>query len=637
MALPVASPMGLAPRPSVAMQLKPLPPQQQPPRIIPKVPRPNFLLMVADDMDVSDVGMLRSDKGTAHPGAQSYTPNLDAIGRKGVALPNAHAASPLCAPSRFSILTGLRPQCAQTTTALRSAAATATDGNAAAIPPIVDGDTAPRASRHPTLATRLSSLGYYTGLVGLWHLGTPTPVTRKRERARVEDTPPDKFAVAGGGKIRQTVKSEYAALQEHVKRIGGFDEAERLYAGPLDRENSDVVLPRKMKVHNVEWVADGAAKFIQVRGANATRQPFFLFVGWSLPHGPDAERSMREGHLQHTPQGMWGLSTAQSDTHKATRAEVRKRAALTSSTDPDAAAGSRQGRSDYRLALSWLDRGIGTVMWALNRRGAVHNTLTVFTSDHGSTDKGHCYSRSLQVPLLMQWPDLISPMGAVAVPPASLLDVAATFLHAATDATNASLFAPTPARAARVIAGVIIPRMPPLPSLEGLTPPPLHGTSMLPALPTVRPIYRRAPLVPGGAHAGATGVASSVSKALPDYQVDRKLICEAGHSRSLSTSRWRYVYSPQYAVESRKPKGDDGLGYVAARHPAVRSVEQLYDLREDPGEQRELIEAYSLLVSKNGKPQPPLGVKGSEAAEALHSFRKAMQSDLLDIAKGCGV
>ena len=194
--------------------------------------------------------------------------------------------------------------------------------------------------------------------------------------------------------------------------------------------------------------------------------------------------------------GNVGPSTAQSDTHKATRAEVRKRAALTSSTDPDAAAGSRQGRSDYRLALSWLDRGIGTVMWALNRRGAVHNTLTVFTSDHGSTDKGHCYSRSLQVPLLMQWPDLISPMGAVAVPPASLLDVAATFLHAATDATNASLFAPTPARSARVIAGVILPRMPPLPSLEGLTPPPLHGTSMLPALPTVRPIYRRAPLVP---------------------------------------------------------------------------------------------------------------------------------------------
>ena len=40
--------------------------------------------------------------------------------------------------------------------------------------------------------------------------------------------------------------TEYAALQEHVKKVGGFDWAERLYASPLDSDG--VVLPNTMKV-----------------------------------------------------------------------------------------------------------------------------------------------------------------------------------------------------------------------------------------------------------------------------------------------------------------------------------------------------------------------------------------------------
>jgi len=37
-------------------------------------------------------------------------------------------------------------------------------------------------------------------------------------------------------------------------------------------------------VHNVEWVADGAAQFIQQAGGPG-QPPFFLLVGWTLPHG----------------------------------------------------------------------------------------------------------------------------------------------------------------------------------------------------------------------------------------------------------------------------------------------------------------------------------------------------------------
>lgn len=114
--------------------------------------------------------------------------------------------------------------------------------------------------------------------------------------------------------VKRAVLAEYAALQKHVMRVGasnqpplafvvavprdvscilagGFDEAERVYAvsvgthprptlaacrrspfvrggsmaqAPLDADS--VVLPREMRVHNIEWVADGAARFIQEKG-----------------------------------------------------------------------------------------------------------------------------------------------------------------------------------------------------------------------------------------------------------------------------------------------------------------------------------------------------------------------------------
>ena len=143
---------------------------------------------------------------------------FDGIGRRGVILTSAHAAAPLCAPSRFAILTGLRPQCAHTTTSLRQAAATAALSGNAAIPPLVSYDTAPRTSRHPTIGHRLGALGYMTGMVGLWHLGAPE-TTKKSDWKRVEETTPDKFAVAAGGKIKRLVKDEYAALQQHVDRL----------------------------------------------------------------------------------------------------------------------------------------------------------------------------------------------------------------------------------------------------------------------------------------------------------------------------------------------------------------------------------------------------------------------------------
>eukprot|EP00965_Chrysotila_dentata_P018969 632648-Pleurochrysis_carterae.AAC.1 len=56
--------------------------------------------MVADDLDLRDLG--------AYGRLGGLTPSIDSIGDKGVVFTNAHAASPLSAPSRFALLTGGR-------------------------------------------------------------------------------------------------------------------------------------------------------------------------------------------------------------------------------------------------------------------------------------------------------------------------------------------------------------------------------------------------------------------------------------------------------------------------------------------------------------------------------------------------
>jgi arylsulfatase A-like enzyme len=63
--------------------------------------RPNILMIVVDDLN-DWVGYMN-----AHP--QSKTPNLDRLADRGTIFTNAHAAAPLCGPTRASILSGMRP------------------------------------------------------------------------------------------------------------------------------------------------------------------------------------------------------------------------------------------------------------------------------------------------------------------------------------------------------------------------------------------------------------------------------------------------------------------------------------------------------------------------------------------------
>src|SRR5215469_16615739 len=112
-------------------------------------PRPNILLLLADDLGVGDLG--------CYGQKVLKTPNIDRIAAEGTRFVNAYAGAQVCAPSRCSLMTGYHTGHATVR------------GNWEVYP---EGQY-PLAERDVTVAAILKKAGYATGLCGKWGLGGP--------------------------------------------------------------------------------------------------------------------------------------------------------------------------------------------------------------------------------------------------------------------------------------------------------------------------------------------------------------------------------------------------------------------------------------------------------------------------------
>jgi len=130
---------------------------------------PNVVFILADDLGWADT--------TLYGHTELYrTPNIERLARRGMTFTRAYAASPLCSPTRSSILTGLSPartgvtapQCHLPQVALRATPGTNAPPNAKSI----QTNSATRLNTtYYTLAHALRDAGYATGPFGKWHLG----------------------------------------------------------------------------------------------------------------------------------------------------------------------------------------------------------------------------------------------------------------------------------------------------------------------------------------------------------------------------------------------------------------------------------------------------------------------------------
>jgi arylsulfatase A-like enzyme len=181
---------------------------------------PNVLLVLADQWRGCDQGWI------GNPDVQ--TPNVDALAARGVRVRDAYANSPVCGPSRASLLTGLLPHRHH----------------------VVANDLPLRAGL-PTIADVFASAGYRTGWIGKWHL---------------DGLPRDKWVAPD--------------------RRGGFDfwASSHCTHDYFDGHYYVGDDPRPVRFRGYEPVVhtDLAREFL----AAEAERPFFLSVSYNPPHDP---------------------------------------------------------------------------------------------------------------------------------------------------------------------------------------------------------------------------------------------------------------------------------------------------------------------------------------------------------------
>ena len=307
--------------------------------------RPNIIFLITDDQLPRTFNFLPAGKGN------NLTPNLDRLAAEGTILMGQHVSSSVCTPSRFSCLTGTYASRATNPGFVRKFAR---DPDVHSI-----GWDTHIGAQTLTVAKWLKGAGYATGAVGKDHVMEVDGFRKLGWR----DDPRDPG-------VKQALLKRAVAVKE-AWRAAGFDYAERIY-----HNNPDGNGLRELAVHNHDWIVEGALDFID----QYHDQPFFLYMGSTLPHGPkEAGRSWNadplataDGILNQAPRVLPGRETLR---------DRLARAGL-----PQKPSGGHD-----RENMLWLDDGVGALLAKLNEHQLENDTVIFYFNDHGQAAKGTVY------------------------------------------------------------------------------------------------------------------------------------------------------------------------------------------------------------------------------------------------------
>ena len=345
------------------------------------------------------------------------TPNIDRLAARGVVFERAFCQSPVCTPSRASILTGRYPR----TTRARQ-----------------NGQDIPE---DEVLVTRLlADAGYICGLSGKLHLSACHPSVTPGMERRIDD---------GYSAFHWSHHPAVAYSEEKANHNWPTNEYNlwlleqgAAYDPQPFRGSPHVEEGPLTEHHHTTWCARKAVTFIE---ANANgRHPWLFSVNFYDPHHPfDPPIEYLEPYLNrlaeiplpaYEPGELDGKPVYQSIDHR--KAYGGKAGyPFSAMADDD----HRLVRAAYWAMCNLIDDQVGRLVDALERTGQLDNTLVVFMSDHGEMlgDHGiylkgpYFYEPAVHVPLIVAGPHVSSRKGRRVETLTELVDVAATFLDAA--------------------------------------------------------------------------------------------------------------------------------------------------------------------------------------------------------------
>jgi len=323
--------------------------------------QPNILFIMADQLAAPAL------PGYGHP--QVKTPHLDSLAEDGVLFESAYCNSPLCAPSRASMMTGQLPS--------RIGAF----DNAAAFP-----------AHTPTFAHYLRHMGYQTTLAGKMHFVGPDQLHGFEERLTTDIYPAD-FGWTPNWEQPEHRFSWYHNMLSIVQ------------AGVCTSSN---------QLDFDEEVAFQATRKIYNLARSPDPRPFCLVASFTHPHDPFAITQQywnRYNHDEIDLPAVPPIPVAQLDPHSQRLHHV---CALNQYTQTEERI--RNARHAYYGMISYIDDKVGQLLHALDATGLRENTIVVFTADHGEMlgERGLWYKMSFfewsaRIPLIIHAPIHFSP------------------------------------------------------------------------------------------------------------------------------------------------------------------------------------------------------------------------------------
>lgn len=336
--------------------------------------KPNIVYIMADDLGYGELGCYGQEK--------IPTPNIDRIAAEGVKFTRFYSASPVCAPTRYSLLTGKH----QGHAAIRG------NKEAGGFGPNDKEGQFPIPKTDVTIAEVLNEAGYRTALVGKWGLGGPEPgqspldhgfdhfygyLCQRRAHNYYpaylwNDRQPDLLAGNRVFSAHQKIEGPLSSSEEYFERFAGKDFA-----------------PEKM--------VEDCRQFIK----QSKTSPFFLYYAPTLPHV--------------------ALQAPKEWIDKFPREWDTKPYLGQSGYLP-----SERPRATYAAMIAYLDFTVGELLKELEANGLAENTLVIFTSDNGATFTGgmdraffrsngdlrdgkmSVYEGGIRVPLVAKWPGRIA-------------------------------------------------------------------------------------------------------------------------------------------------------------------------------------------------------------------------------------